>query len=115
TGGRGNDVYYVDNAADQVIEAAGGGSDNVYASVGYTLAAGQEVEALRVYGSAALNLTGNGLANTLIGGAGNDTLNGGGGNDTLYGGLGADAMAGGSGNDTYYVDVAGDQVIEAAG
>ena len=51
TGGSGNDFYYVDNAGDQVIEAVGGGSDNVYASVDYTLAAGQEIEFLRVYGS----------------------------------------------------------------
>ena len=69
-GGAGNDIYYVDNAGDQVIEAAGGGTDNVYASVNYTLAAGQEVEILRVYGSAGLTLTGNELANTLIGGVG---------------------------------------------
>ena len=47
TGGIGNDAYYVDNAGDQVIEAVGSGSDNVFASVDYTLAAGQEVEFLR--------------------------------------------------------------------
>jgi len=46
TGGIGNDAYYVDNAGDQVIEAVGGGSDNVFASVDYMLAAGQEVESL---------------------------------------------------------------------
>jgi len=114
-GGSGNDVYYVDNAGDQVVEAAGGGSDNVYSSVGYTLAAGQEVEFLRVYGAAALTLTGNELANYLIGNAGGDTLAGGGGNDTLDGRAGADAMAGGAGNDFYYVDNTGDRVIEAAG
>ena len=37
----GNDRYYVDNTADQVIEAVGGGTDNVYARVDCTLAAGQ--------------------------------------------------------------------------
>ena len=85
-GGSGNDFYYVDNAGDRVIEAAGGGSDNVYARVSYALAAGQEVEFLRVYGSAGLTLTGNEFANTLIGGLASDTLTGGAGNDTLRGG-----------------------------
>ena len=32
----------------------------------------------------------------------------------LDGGAGADTMAGGAGNDTYYVDNAGDTVIEAS-
>ena len=47
TGGTGNDTYYVDNAADEVTEAVGDGTDTVYASVSYTLAAGSEVEILR--------------------------------------------------------------------
>ena len=42
----GNDIYLVDNAADAVIEAVGGGSDRSFTSVSYTLAAGREVEAL---------------------------------------------------------------------
>ncbi len=114
-GGAGNDRYDVDNVGDEVREAAGEGSDDVYASVNYTLAAGQHVETLRVVGSAGLSLTGNERDNDLIGNSGNDTLNGGGGDDELDGGGGADAMTGGSGNDTYYVDNAGDQVFEAAG
>ena len=113
-GGGGDDIYYVDNAGDQVVEAAAGGNDNVYASVDYALAAGQEVEFLRVYGSSGLTLTGNELADYLIGGASGDTLNGGLGNDRLDGRAGADTMTGGGGNDIYYVDNAGDQVVEAA-
>ena len=34
------------------------------------------------------------------------------GNNLLDGGAGADAMTGGAGNDTYFVDNAGDAVIE---
>lgn len=101
TGGAGNDTYYVDNAGDKVIEAAGGGRDTVYSSVNYTLAAGQEIETLRVNGSAGLSLTGNELANSLIGSSGNDTLNGGGGNDTLQGQGGQDRLTGGAGADKF--------------
>jgi Ca2+-binding RTX toxin-like protein len=49
------------------------------------------------------SLRGNALANALDGGAGDDTLDGGGG---------ADRLAGGGGNDTFYVDQAGDVVVE---
>jgi Ca2+-binding RTX toxin-like protein len=105
----GNDVYYVDVAGTQIAEAAGGGADIVYASLGYTLGANVEVETLSTnsYGSTqAINLTGNAFGQTLIGNAGANILHGGGGADTLIG-LG--------GNDVYYVDVAGTQVSEAAG
>jgi Ca2+-binding RTX toxin-like protein len=115
TGGSGNDSYYVDNAADQVIEAADGGSDSVYASVNFSLGAGQEIEYLRIKGSAALSLTGNEFDNNFFGGARGDAFYGGAGNDWFDGRAGADAMTGGSGNDSYYVDNAADQVIEAAG
>jgi Ca2+-binding RTX toxin-like protein len=118
SGGAGNDRYYVDNTGDQVIEAAGGGTDIVYASVDYTLApgpSGPEIEYLVASGSAGLSLTTNDHSTILKGGSGDDTLTGGAGNDTLNGGAGADVMSGGAGNDRYYVDNPGDQVIEAPG
>ena len=48
----------------------------------------------------------------LNGGCGDDRLSGGSGNDSLDGGTGRDRMYGGSGNDIYYVDDAGDTVVE---
>ena len=48
----GNDVYYTDVAATQVIESAGGGTDALYTSVSYTLAAGADVEILSTNNSA---------------------------------------------------------------
>lgn len=105
----GNDLYYVDNAGDQLFEAANGGADTVATSVSYALAAGREIEALqttRSAGMGAINLTGNEFAQTITGNAGANSINGRGG---------ADTMRGVGGNDTYYVDNAGDRVIEAAG
>jgi Ca2+-binding RTX toxin-like protein len=52
---------------------------------------------------------------SLFGLGGDDLLLGGAGSDLLVGGLGADRMEGGSGDDTYFVDDAGDVVVEQAG
>src|SRR5262249_50643718 len=75
----GDDLYYVNNAADVVIESPGGGYDTVVATVSYTLQDNSNVEALYVSG---FELTGTGSsgadtlvtlgANTLVGGDGND-------------------------------------------
>ena len=49
----GNDIYFVDNAGDQVFEAANEGFDIVYAAASYALLAAQHVELLgddRQYG-----------------------------------------------------------------
>ncbi|MER8758313.1 calcium-binding protein, partial [Mesorhizobium sp. M0976] len=105
----GNDTYYVDDVSDKEIEAAGGGTDKAFASVTHALSAGSEIELLATNspsGTTAINLTGNAFAQTIQGNAGANVINGLGG---------ADTMAGYGGNDTYYVDNAGDKVIEAVG
>jgi Ca2+-binding RTX toxin-like protein len=106
-GGNGNDTYIVDDPADRIIEGIGGGIDQVYSTVSYSLA-GQEVENIRSKGTAAMNLTGNELdnkiigndaANILIGGGGDDNIQAAGGDDQLFGGEGKDILSGGDGND----------------
>jgi len=102
-GGSGNDVYYVDNAGDQTNEAISTsntadatGTDLVYSSVTRTL--GNYLENLTLTGTAAINGTGNALANTLTGNAAGNTLKGEAGSDILYGGLGSDSLYGGAGD-----------------
>jgi len=55
-------------------------------------------------------LTGNGVANDLRGGLGNDTINGGGGDDLLIGGAGQDTIVGGTGRDR----ILGDHINDTA-
>jgi Ca2+-binding RTX toxin-like protein len=96
TGFGGDDAYAVDNAGDVVNEVAGGGTDAVYSTVDYVLAAGISVETLSVRDNGATNtqsLTGNELANIVVGNNGINTLDGKGGNDTLWGFGGADNFA----------------------
>ena len=101
SGGLGNDIYYVTNTGDKVVELAGQGTDSVFSSVSFSLG-GQYIENLTLLGTAHLNATGNALANTLVGNSGNNTLDGNLGNDILTGGTGADIFlfGAGSGKDT---------------
>ena len=103
-GETGNDDYYVDNAADAVIEEAGQGDDKVFSSISYTLGANVEDLAL-LDGGGAINGTGNGLDNDIYG---NDSDN------TLDGGAGDDRLVGNGGNDTYFVGSVSDSVFESA-
>lgn len=106
-GNIGYDTYIVDDAGDQVVEAAGEGTDTVLSSVTYTIS-DADVENLTLTGATAINatgnssnnvLTGNSAANSLSGGSGADSLYGGAGNDSLTGGRDNDTLVGGSGND----------------
>jgi Ca2+-binding RTX toxin-like protein len=90
----GDDFLFVD-ADDTVIEAAGGGYDNVLASESYVLNSGAHVEVLSTTshaGTAAINLAGNEVGQIVLGNAGNNILDG---------GLGADALVGFGGADTF--------------
>ncbi|MFM2330254.1 MAG: hypothetical protein RLZZ494_2357, partial [Pseudomonadota bacterium] len=101
-GGLGNDTYVV-GYLDEVQEAAGGGTDWVYAKVSHVLA--NNAENLLLIGTARHG-GGNAADNLLIGNGHNNQLNG-------Y--AGADTMRGGAGDDTYIVSQAQDRVIEWAG
>ncbi len=114
-GGTGNDTYIVSASGDQIVEAAGEGTDLVQTTLSsFTLAA--NVENLTHTGGGGFTGIGNGDANILTGSTGADYLIGLGGADTLIGGTGAaNTLQGGTGDDTYVVSVAGDSIIEAAG
>jgi Ca2+-binding RTX toxin-like protein len=132
-GRAGGDIYYVDNAGDIVIEAAGGGSDEVRIRnlSSYTLPA--FVEKLTNTTNYMFTGTGNSQSNEINGGTtvdylhggdGHDTLNGGDGDDELHGdgdhdilngGSGSDLMYGGYGNDVFHVEHVGDSVVELIG
>jgi hypothetical protein len=99
TGGAGDDLYYVNNAGDSVIENASQGWDTVYTTISYSLAA--NVDAMILMGTANINATGNVDLNGLVGNAGNNILDGGAGNDVLTAGNGADTLIGGLGADIY--------------
>lgn len=115
TGGTGNDIYYVDNTGDVVTELANQGTDTVYSSVSYSIAAWANVENIVLTGTADHSATGNSGNNRLMGNDGANTLTGGDGNDVLDGGAGKDRLVGGNGSDKYYVDMATDVVVEASG
>lgn len=129
-GGVGNDTYYVDTWSDngwaldddQVIEAAGAGTDQVLAAVSYRLA--DNVENLTLAGAAAIAGWGNDLGNTIAGnigdnlldgGNGNDIISGGDGNDTILGGAGTDVLSGNAGNDWLQGGSGGDSLDGGAG
>ncbi|OPY76707.1 MAG: Bifunctional hemolysin/adenylate cyclase precursor [Syntrophorhabdus sp. PtaU1.Bin058] len=87
------DNFLFGNSADNILKGYAG-DDILYGNAGDDILYGGDGD------------------DSLNGGDGDDRLSGSAGNDTLDGGTGRDRMYGGSGNDIYYVDDAGDTVIE---
>lgn len=128
-GGPGNDVYYVFDYRDVVVELAGEGVDTVLTTVNYTLPSQVEDlffspfllhNSVIVEGSTTASIvfavcseytgslpcrnmgttaTGNSLSNEIRGNGLDNTLFGVAGNDLLLGGRGSDTLRGGAGND----------------
>ncbi len=101
---QGNDVYYVFAKEDQALEAAEAGHDSIFTSIDISRLA-DNVEDIYSKGSG-LALTGNALANRIVG---DDQAN------VLDGGANADTLQGGLGDDSYIVSGQEDIVIETSG
>ena len=129
-GGTGDDILIVDRTQDDVVELAGEGNDTVRTSVSFALTDLQSIEILRAADESATNsiaLSGNDIANHIIGNAGanaidgkggDDWLEGGDGNDQLYSGTGTDQLFGGAGNDGLFFGASfgtGDEVDGGGG
>ena len=120
-GGLGNDTYVLGNDKTDIITDSGG-NDTVQSTIDRSLLAGEllnkGIENITLIGGGVINATGNGVANVLIGGSGNNMLTGGAGADTLDPGTaGIDQLIGGDGNDTYVLGArasAGITITEAA-
>lgn len=96
TGGDGDDLYFVDNSLDQIIELAGEGVDTVKTALArYDL--GDNVDNLSSTLTTGAKLNGNDLGNAISGNAGADQIDG---------GLGADILTGGGGTDSFVFSTA---------
>jgi Ca2+-binding RTX toxin-like protein len=107
-GGGGNDTYLIHDVNDVIVEdpdpLVGGIDTALVFAPGYTLGSNVGVEVLQAAVDTGVALTGNALANTIIGGKGNDTLDGGKG--------AANTFQGGEGNDVYYLRNKDDLVLK---
>jgi serralysin len=109
-GGDGNDTYVLGTEAigvDGVIDTAG--VDTITSTITRSLMSYAAIENLTLLGTAAINGTGNALANTITGNVAANVLDG---------GAGPDVLIGGAGNDTYVLGAEAtgvDTVTDSAG
>ena len=107
-GDAGNDTYALRDTLDQVVEAAGGGTDTIETTQAtFSMANYANVENLAYSG------TGTGVAFT--GNGGNNSITGTSGSDSLDGSDGVDTLNGGKGDDIYIVDNSFDIILDDSG
>ena len=133
-GGLGNDRLVLSTGLNSVVHGGGGtdtmvvqlGGQNVDISLGtpdvdpdggYTgqLSGAGDSVGMFFDGVEKFDITTGSGNDNIVTGGGDDIIATGAGNDVLDGGAGADTMAGGTGDDVYFVDNAGDVVVENAG
>ncbi|MDQ1081950.1 proprotein convertase P-domain-containing protein [Pseudoroseomonas cervicalis] len=121
--GLGGDDWLLGGGGDDLLEG-GEGNDRLEGGTGDDILLGGAGDdwlqggegADRLEGGAGQDrLEGGEGENYLFGQEGDDILLGGGARDRLQGGSGADRMEGGGGHDVYWVDQAGDRVVELPG
>jgi Ca2+-binding RTX toxin-like protein len=114
TGGRGDDLYFVRDESDVILESANQGNDTIQSEVSYTLPT--NVENIS-FSASFFGITGigNSQANKIDGGYGNDVLNGLGGNDVIFGYIGNDIINGGDGNDRLQGGIGTDRLTGGRG
>jgi serralysin len=102
-GGAGDDTYYLQDAADKIVEQAGGGTDTLVGWQSINLARYGNIENLKIDG-AGLYGAGDSHDNIITAGSGAEQIYGGGGQDVLVGGSGSDTfiVKAGEGNDAIY-------------
>ncbi|MFJ7798940.1 calcium-binding protein, partial [Pseudomonas sp. NPDC096950] len=91
-GGAGDDVYLINGSSVNVVEAVGGGDDEVRTAL-TVMSLSANVERLTYTGTGGFIGTGNALDNIITSGAGNDVLMGGAGADQFLGGDGFDIVS----------------------
>ena len=106
SGGLGNDSYQLNHTGVRAIDAANGGTDQVFVTSTYlqsAVALGRSsismvsmlnIENLTLQGTLSFNVTGSDLANMITGNSGANRVLGGLGSDAVYGGSGADQLWG---------------------
>jgi Ca2+-binding RTX toxin-like protein len=111
-GGADNDTYHLGADFDAVVDASG--QDSITSTITRSLAGQVAIENLVLLGATAINGTGNGLANILVGNTNNNALRGGASNDVLQGGIGLDSLVGEGNDDRFRFITTADSAVGPA-